>query len=189
MLLLTLRGTPTLYYGDELGMPDAIVPPNLAQDPLEKQQPGQGLGRDPERSPMPWDASANAGFSSGQPWLPLVADWRGLSVESELKDPDSLISLHRRLLALRRAAPAIAVGSYTGLPSPGPVLAYTRALAGQPTFLVALNLSDAPAEFSPDGVEITGTIAIGTNRARDGERTVRPIRLAAHEGIVVRLDR
>ena len=112
-----------------------------------------------------------------------------LSVESELKDPDSLLSLHRRLLALRRAAPAIAVGSYIGLPSAGPVLGYTRRLAGQPSYLVALNLSDAPAEFSPDGVEIAGTIAIGTNRARDGERAVRPVHLAAHEGIVVRLDR
>ena len=119
MLLLTLRGTPTLYYGDELGLPDAVVPPHLAQDPLEKQQPGHGLGRDPERSPMPWDAGSSAGFTSGTPWLPLVADWRTLNVEIALKDPDSLLSLQRRLLALRRSALALAVGSYVGLPSTG----------------------------------------------------------------------
>jgi alpha-glucosidase len=105
-----------------------------------------------------------------------------------MNDPDSVLALHRRLLALRRAAPAIAVGSYIGLPSPGPVLGYTRRLAGQSTYLVALNLSDAPAEFSPDGRD-AGTIAVGTNRARDGERALRPVHLAAHEGIVVRLDR
>jgi hypothetical protein len=68
-------------------------------------------------------------------------------------------------------------------------LGYTRRLTGQPTFLVALNLSDTPADFSPNEVEIAGTIAVGTNRARDGERAVRSIRLAPHEGIVVRLDR
>src|SRR5262249_20677386 len=189
MLLLTLRGTPTLYYGDELGLPDAVVPPALAQDPLEKQQPGRGLGRDPERSPMAWDDSANAGFTSGHPWLPLISDWRTLNVEAELKDPDSLLSLHRRLLSLRRATPTLAVGTYTGLPSPGPVLAYTRRLAGHPSFLVALNLSSTPAEFAPDGIDVTGEIAASTTRARETERVSRPIRLAAHEGIVVRLDR
>ena len=138
---------------------------------------------------MPWDASANAGFTSGRPWLPLASDWQTLNVSTAMNDPDSVLALHRRLLALRRAAPTIAVGSYIGTALAGPVLGYTRRLAGQSTFLVALNLSDAPAEFSPDDVEIAGTIAVATNRARDGERAARSIRLAAHEGIVVRLDR
>jgi alpha-glucosidase len=189
MLLLTLRGTPTLYYGDELGLPDAVVPPNLAQDPLERQQPGHGLGRDPERSPMTWDASANAGFTSGHPWLPLVAEWRTFNVDAELNDPDSLLSFYRRLLALRRTAPALAVGSYAGLPSPGSVLGYMRRLRGQPGYLVALNLGDAPAEFAPDGVDFSGKITLGTNRAREGERVTRTIQLAGHEGVIIRLAR
>ena len=134
MLLLTLRGTPTLYYGDELGLPDAVVPLALAQDPLEKQEPGHGLGRDPERSPMPWDARANAGFTSGRPWLPLVSDWQTLNVSTALNDPDSVLALHRRLLALRRAAPTLAVGSYAALPSPGSDLRI-HATAGRPTEL------------------------------------------------------
>jgi len=189
MLLLTLRGTPTLYYGDELGLSDAVVPPDRVRDPVEKRTPGQGLGRDPERSPMPWDSSANAGFTSGAPWLPLVADWRGLNAGVEAGDPDSLLSFYHRLLALRRSTPVLASGSYAALPSPGPVLGYTRRLAGHPSCVIALNLGDAPAEFAPGGVDFSGVIAFGTNRARDGQRLVQPIRLAAHEGIIVRLDR
>ncbi len=71
MLLLTLRGTPTLYNGDELGMVNGIIPPKLVQDPAEKNQPGIGMGRDPERTPMLWDSSPNAGFTTGHPWLPI----------------------------------------------------------------------------------------------------------------------
>ncbi|HZZ89127.1 MAG TPA: alpha-amylase family glycosyl hydrolase, partial [Caulobacteraceae bacterium] len=71
MLLLTLRGTPTLYYGDELGLEQAAIAPERVQDPWEKNEPGLGLGRDPCRTPMPWDASPHAGFSTAEPWLPL----------------------------------------------------------------------------------------------------------------------
>ena len=66
MLLLTLRGTPTLYYGDELGMTDVPIPPDEVQDPFEKNEPRHGLGRDPQRTPMQWDSSPNAGFTTGQ---------------------------------------------------------------------------------------------------------------------------
>src|SRR5262249_13091708 len=74
MLLLTLRGTPTLYYGDELGMPDVPIPSERVQDPFEKNVPGRGLGRDPERTPMPWRSGPGAGFTTGDPWLPLGDD-------------------------------------------------------------------------------------------------------------------
>src|SRR5690606_11977646 len=74
MLLLTLRGTPTLYYGDELGMRDVPIAPEQVQDPFEKNVPGMGMGRDPCRTPMQWDTSPNAGFTTGRPWLPLAAD-------------------------------------------------------------------------------------------------------------------
>ena len=75
MLLLTLRGTPTLYYGDEIGMQDVPIPPERVQDPFEKNVPGIGLGRDPERTPMQWNAAPNAGFTDGTPWLPLADDY------------------------------------------------------------------------------------------------------------------
>jgi alpha-glucosidase len=83
MLLLTLRGTPTLYYGDELGMENGLIPAERIRDPLERNMPGGGLGRDPCRTPMQWDGSAKAGFTSGEPWLPVGSDRGTVNVQSE----------------------------------------------------------------------------------------------------------
>ena len=83
MLLLTLRGTPTVYYGDELGLADVRIPADRVKDPRELREPGIGLGRDPVRTPMAWDSSPHGGFSSGEPWLPLHADWRTRNVSAE----------------------------------------------------------------------------------------------------------
>lgn len=82
MLVLTLRGTPTLYYGDELGMRDVPIAHERAHDPFEKRVPEMGFGRDPERTPMQWEASANAGFSSAEPWLPIACDYTRCNVAS-----------------------------------------------------------------------------------------------------------
>ena len=82
MLLLTLRGTPTIYYGEEIGMKDIPISSEQVQDPAEKNEPGLGLGRDPERAPMPWDKSVLAGFTSGKPWLPLGPDHAICNVQS-----------------------------------------------------------------------------------------------------------
>ncbi|MBV9548035.1 MAG: alpha-amylase, partial [Chloroflexi bacterium] len=103
LLLLTLRGTPTLYQGDELGMQDVPIPSQAVQDPVEHNLPGLGLGRDPERTPMQWDASAFAGFSSARPWLPVSSDYADVNVEVERGDARSMLNLYRRLLELRRA--------------------------------------------------------------------------------------
>jgi alpha-glucosidase len=75
MLLLTLRGTPTMYYGDEIGMHDVDLPLEQVEDPFEKNVPGVGLGRDPEPTPIQWEPSPNAGFTTGTPWLPLADDF------------------------------------------------------------------------------------------------------------------
>ena len=138
-LLLTLRGTPILYYGDELGLEDVAIPPARVQDPRELREPGLGLGRDPVRTPMPWNASANAGFSTGEPWLPLGPDWPTRNVAAEAGDPDSMLTLHRTLLRLRRVYPALAVGDYRGIAAQGDVLAYERR-HGDGRIVVALNL-------------------------------------------------
>jgi alpha-glucosidase len=74
MLLMTLRGTPTIYQGEEIGMTNVTIPPDVVQDPFERNVPGFGCGRDPVRTPMPWTPHQHAGFSTGQPWLPLNAD-------------------------------------------------------------------------------------------------------------------
>jgi alpha-glucosidase len=148
MLLLTLRGTPTLYYGDELGIGDVAIPPAQVKDPRELREPGLGLGRDPVRTPMPWDATPNAGFTTGSPWLPLNADWPARNVASEAEAPGSMLALHRSLLALRRAHPALSVGEITLLgPRDAPdVLAYERHHEGE-RLLVALNLGHATEEL------------------------------------------
>ncbi|AOO80556.1 alpha-amylase family glycosyl hydrolase [Bosea vaviloviae] len=139
MLLLTLRGTPTLYYGDELGLSDVPIPPAQLQDPRELREPGLGLGRDPVRTPMPWDASAHAGFSTVSPWLPLNGDWPMRNVAGMAGEPASILTLYRQLLAIRRAYPALAIGDFSLLDSEGDVLAYERRYAAQ-RLIVALNL-------------------------------------------------
>jgi len=139
MLLLTLRGTPTLYYGDELGLSDVAIPPAEVQDPRELREPGLALGRDPVRTPMPWDGSGNAGFTTARPWLPLHADWPIRNVARMAEEPHSILTLHRRLLAVRRAHPALAIGDFGLLDSEGDVLAYERR-HGAGRLIVALNL-------------------------------------------------
>ena len=101
MLLLTLRGTPTMYYGDEIGLEQVPIPPEDVHDPWEKNEPGLGFGRDPERTPMQWDNTKNAGFTTARPWLPLAATWEQCNVAVEADDADSLLSFYRALLQLR----------------------------------------------------------------------------------------
>ena len=149
MLLLTLRGTPILYYGDEIGMHDVPVSAENIQDPFEKRVPNKGFGRDPERSPMRWDASTSAGFTDGEPWLPLGNDVAALNVESAKADPHSLLNLYRNLLALRRAEPALHIGRFIEVNSPAGLLAFIREYHGR-KLLILLNFSAEPVRFSYD---------------------------------------
>jgi alpha-glucosidase len=147
MLLLTLRGTPTLYYGDELGIGHVDIPEGQLQDPRELREPGIGLGRDPARTPMPWDRTPNAGFTTGTPWLPLNADWKRRNVESQAETAGSPLTLYRRLLELRRTRPALTEGDIALLEAEGNVLAYARR-SGDERLLIALNLGDTPQELA-----------------------------------------
>jgi alpha-glucosidase len=187
VLLLTLRGTPTLYYGDELGMHDVAIPPALVQDPWEKNVPGLGLGRDPERTPMQWDSSAHAGFTTGTPWLPVATDYQTVNVTVERDDPMSMLTLYRRLIALRRATPALSVGSYVGLDAHDDLLAYVRTQAGQ-RCLVVLNLGPQPQLFESRQVEIQGHVVLSTHLDRADETVRGTIELRGDEGVIVILD-
>jgi alpha-glucosidase len=140
MLLLTLRGTPTIYQGEEIGMSDVTIPEEQVKDPWEKNVPGLGLGRDPVRTPMLWDEGANAGFSTGQPWLPLSQSFKDQNVEAQAKDPHSMLSFYRALLALRKRESALSVGDYEPADVSESVLAYERRCNRQ-RLLIILNFS------------------------------------------------
>ncbi len=183
MLLLTLRGTPTLYYGDELGLGHVEIAPEDVRDPLELRQPGIGLGRDPVRTPMPWDTTSNAGFTTGTPWLPLSSDWRERNAACAAKSTGSMLVLYRSLLTLRRARAALRAGDITVLDCEGDVLAYERR-AGDERLVVALNLGatsaalDLPLWAQPARVLLS---TIDHGNAHFG----RSVALRPHEGVVL----
>jgi alpha-glucosidase len=186
-MLLTLRGTPTLYYGDELAMHNVPIPPACVQDPFEKNVPGLGLGRDPERTPMQWSAEPNAGFTTAKPWLPVADDFACRNVESQRDDPHSMLTLTRRLLELRRSEPALSVGSYVAVPAHDDVLAYRRR-EGDSRFLIVLNLKSEPAVFDGRHCTPAGSVAISTHLDRRGEACRDRIELRPDEGLVIRLE-
>ncbi|ORC52747.1 alpha-amylase [Burkholderia sp. A27] len=181
VLLLTLRGTPTLYYGDEIGMTDSAIAPEQVRDPAELRQPGVGQGRDPERTPMQWDSSLpNAGFTSGRPWLPVNST---TSVASQRDDASSMLSLHRRLLSIRRSYTALVDGAIEHVTANGNVLTYERR-SGTQRLLIALNMSAADAAVHlPPGIVLLSTIP-----GRDsGPITEGVDCLAGGEALIVRL--
>jgi len=138
-LLLTLRGTPFLYMGEEIGMRDIPIRRDQILDPIGKRYWPFFKGRDGCRSPMQWDASANAGFTSGTPWLPVHQNAAERNVENQQDDPDSLLNFYKKLLHLRRAIPALRTGMFQPLNfAPRRILAYLRADQNT-TVLVAMN--------------------------------------------------
>ena len=144
------------------------------------------MSRDPERTPMRWDPSGTAGFTTGTPWLPIGDDIETINVETQRSDPASMLTLYRRLLALRRAEAALSVGEYLPLGVAGDVLAYERR-AGTDAFLVVLNLGGSPGVL-PAGVGArTGTVVLATNQEREGQPFEGNLSLAPDEGLIVRL--
>ncbi len=185
MLLLTLRGTPTCYYGDELGMHDVVIPAESALDPREGLSPG--FGRDPERTPMQWTAESQAGFSSTTPWLPIAEDYPSVNAEAEQADPHSMLILVRRLIVLRRSQPALTVGSYQTVPVPDDdVLAYIRETAAA-RLLVALNLGHAPKTIDLSAAGVANELKISTHLDRDGVVELARLDLRGDEGIILLL--
>jgi alpha-glucosidase len=147
MLLLTLRGTPTLYNGEEIGMHDVPISQDRVRDPWEKRVPGLGLGRDPCRTPFQWSSEPQAGFTRGDPWLPLADDFAKCNVEAQIKDPASMLSFYHALLRLRRAEPALAVGRYRELNVTDQSLVFERSTPER-LLIVALNFGDAPCAIA-----------------------------------------
>lgn len=181
MLLLTIRGTPTLYQGDELGMEEADIPREKWVDPW-----GLNLGvtRDGCRTPMQWSDAPHAGFSTTEPWLPVQDDYTWRNVESMSRDPKSFLAMVRRLIHLRRASPALNVGRYAPVDAPEGVYAFTRTHDNE-RILVALNFTgEAQTLTLPAG----GNIALSTHLDRDGEAVSGALALRADEGVLIRLQ-
>jgi alpha-glucosidase len=182
MLLLTLPGTLTMYYGEEIGLTNVTISPEEVKDPAEKIQPGIGLGRDPERSPMPWDDSPLAGFTNGQPWLPLSADHASINVEALEQDQGSIFHLYRKMIALRRIHRALVAGAIGSVIADENLLRYERS-NGAEHFLVLLNLGRNPIEAAT----VSGIIVVDTGLHRQGERVEDVVKLREAEGVLIRI--
>jgi alpha-glucosidase len=160
MLLLTLRGTPFLYYGEEIGMRDVPIAAERIRDPVGQRFPA--VGRDPERTPMQWSAAAGAGFTtSADSWLPLAADFGANNVAEQAGDPASLLSLYRRLIWYRKNAIALTQGTYRPLDGPSDTFLFLRQHASQRQ-LVALNFASEPRRLTLNGLA-TGRIEFSTD--------------------------
>jgi alpha-glucosidase len=188
MLLLTLRGTPTLYYGDEIGMVDVPVPAERVQDAFEKSLPGRGFGRDPARTPMQWNARRHAGFSEVEPWLPVAADSASVNVEAEEANRRSMLMLYRELLELRRVHRALAAGDYQPVTASGDLLAYIRRTEEE-AFLVALNLGNMPSRLSLETLGLSGRVRLSTRLDRGAEPLHANLTLRGNEGVIAALTR
>ncbi len=180
MLLLTLRGTPTIYYGEEIGMANADIPPELVRDTRGIRQPGRG--RDPVRTPMQWSSERHAGFTVGSPWLPVHPHYPSINVNRQCAESTSMLALYRRLIQLRRSEPALTRGSYQGLAAPAGVITYLREAEGK-RFLVALNLASRPQTIPLD--DMSGRIIVSTSLGTDAPPVAGSLGLRADEGVIV----
>jgi alpha-glucosidase len=172
MMLLTLRGTPFIYYGEEIGMTDVSIPRERVVDVA---------GRDPERTPMRWDDSLHAGFTSGEPWLP-IGDASRTNVAAQREDPGSMFSFYRRLIRVRRASNALRIGAYRSLRAPRGIYAYERTTGGE-RVVVALNFrSAAIAVPLPDE---DARVVLSTDDGREGPVRARSLVLGPDEGVIL----
>jgi alpha-glucosidase len=178
-----------MYYGDELGMEDVAISAAQVRDPAEKNEPGKGRGRDPERSPMLWVNAPNAGFTApdATPWLPMENDWVAKNAAAQRSDSKSVLTLYRKLLALRRQHDTLHAGAIADVSAEGDVLRYRRVALpdGESTdFLVLLNLgTEIATPRCAAGTVVLTTLLDGVGAHVDGEVTIE-----AGEGLLIALD-
>jgi alpha-glucosidase len=187
MLLLTLRGTPTLYYGDELGLTNGIIPKNKVQDP-QGLRLGADRTRDIARTPMQWSDEPFAGFSSEEPWLPLSQDHETLNAALQEKDPSSMLMLYRYLIWMRKALPALHRGNYYPLDTNcDDCFIYMREYASE-RYLIALNFTGIGRTVIIPGIPV-GTIVLSTYLDREETTSLSKLGLRPNEGVIIRVTR
>jgi alpha-glucosidase len=192
VLVLTMRGTPFLYYGEEIGLRDVAIPGDEIVDPPARKASFlfPWWNRDQCRSPMPWTGRPSGGFTTGHPWLRMSPDTATRNVAAQRADGDSVLALYRRILEARRASPALSTGSFARVDSGHRnVLAYVRE-ADEERMLVAVNFAAAPAAVAlPAG---TWRPVVGTRPWGSGDQAPRSVQgllpLAGLEAVVLRLD-
>ena len=180
LMLLSLRGTPVLYQGDEIGLTDGVLTHDQILDPVGLRFWPAYVGRDPERTPMPWTAGPHGGFTEpgSTPWLPMN-DPALCNVADQRRDRGSVLALVKDLVALRRQSPDLLAGAYRSLPSPEAVWLWRR---GTNT-VVALNLSDQPVTIPLTAA--SGHIAIATDRSLDRTTVSGSMDLGPWQGAVL----
>lgn len=183
LMLLTLRGTPFLYYGEEIGMHDVVIPFDRTCDPVGRRVPA--LGRDPERTPMQWSPGPGAEFTTvASTWLPLADDYASINVERQLRDPRSHFSFYRRAIWYRKRTPALTRGAYVPIDGPPDTFVYRRQ-HGASRCLVALNFAGEGRTLQLDGLS-GARLALSTDPDRtEGGLGTAALRLGPCEGVVV----
>jgi glycosidase len=184
-MLLTLRGTPFLYYGEEIGMTCERLPRSALRDPLGiATWPLRSLGRDPERTPMQWDSQPNSGFTSGKPWLPVNSDFRSRNAVDQEADPSSLLSWYKSLIAIRRSRRELREGGIAFLDLAPDVLAYERTGREGGSILVLLNFASRRRRFE---FARGGRVLLGSARSAGVDIQAGSIELGPFEAVLAEL--
>jgi alpha-glucosidase len=184
MLHLTLRGTPLIYYGEELGLTNVNLSAEQFRDPLARLMPGRIQGRDYQRCPMPWNESAQAGFSTAAPWLPLCGDWDTMNVARQRDDPRSMLALYRALLHLRATDPTFGVGTYRAVLETRQAFGFLRE-SWAARYLIAINFAGESLDLQSPIAR--GVIALSTHMDRVEEPVDGSISLRGDEGVLVQM--
>ncbi|WNM56618.1 alpha-amylase family glycosyl hydrolase [Candidatus Nitrospira allomarina] len=183
MLLLTLPGTPVLYYGEEIGMRGVPIPAEQAIDPQGRRT---GRNRDPERTPMQWNPDLHAGFSSREPWLPIAEDFQTANVSSQSGNPRSLLTLYRRLFAIRHDKSFFLHERPEFLNVHNSLMAYLRK-SHDGDHLVVLNFSGEPQILDRD-TSFQARVCLSTFLDKEGDKIHGRLDLRGHEGLILSCD-
>ena len=189
MLLLTLWGIPIIYYADELGMEDVNIPPKLWQDQWGKNLPDLNVGRDPERTPMQWDDSPNAGFSPAgvKTWLPIAENYQELNVLKQQRNKASTLNFYKSLLKLRREIKALHAGTLYFIEEvPVEIMAYVRSVEKQ-RVLVVINFVGKRYRLNLSSLKSSGRVLLSSHSVKSDKVDLSDLVLNPHESLLIYL--